>query len=67
VAVSDQVIALGGGEVARDEFQAARRLGKKTEFFPFDMNHSIAIERAAKKGQPRPTDFRGALGAAIKP
>jgi len=65
VAVSDQLIAIGGGEVSRDEFQAAKRLGKKTQFFPADMNHAVARQKAAKQGQPAPTDFRGALGAAI--
>jgi len=65
VAVSDHLVAFGGGEVARDEFQAARILGKKTQFFPADMNHDIAIKKAAKNGQPAPTDFRGALGAVI--
>ena len=65
VAVSDHLVAFGGGDVARDEFQAARKLGKKTRFFPADMNHDIAIKKAAKNGQPAPTDFRGALGAAM--
>ncbi|MBA2304079.1 MAG: hypothetical protein H0W08_15800 [Acidobacteria bacterium] len=67
VSASDHVIAIGGGEVAQDEFQAARGLGKKTRFFPADMNHAIAISRAARNGQPPPTDFRGALGAAMGP
>lgn len=66
VSVSDHVVAIGGGDVARDEFLAARGLGKKTEFIPADMNHAIAKARAAKNGQPPPTDFRGALGAALK-
>ena len=65
VAISDQLIAIGGGDVARDEFNAAKRLGKKTQFFPADMNHAVARERAVKKGQSPPTDFRGALGAAM--
>ena len=65
VAVSDQIVAIGGGDVARDEFTAATRLGKKTEFFPADMNHAIAQARAAKNKQPPPTDFRGALAAAL--
>ena len=30
------------------------------------MNHAIATARAAKNGQPPPTDFRGALGVALK-
>lgn len=65
VSVSDHVIAIGGDEVARDEFAAARRLGRKTEFFPADMNHAIARARAARDKQPPPTDFRGALAAML--
>ena len=65
VSVSDRIVAIGGGDIARDEFNAARRLGKKAEFFPADMNHEIARARAARNKQPSPTDFRGALGAAI--
>ena len=65
VSVSDRIVAIGGGDVARDEFNAARRLGKKTEFFPADMNHEIARARAARNKQPPPTDFRGALAAAL--
>jgi hypothetical protein len=61
VNVSDRVVAIGGGEVSRDEFQAARRIGKKVEFFPADMNHALAVEKAKKRGQPAPTDFRSAL------
>ena len=66
VSVSDHIVAIGGGDVARDEFMAARSLGKKTEFIPADMNHAIAKARAANNGEPPPTDFRGALGAALK-
>lgn len=65
VSVSDRIVAIGGGDVARDEFEAARRLGKKVEFFPADMNHEIARAKAKKNNQPAPTDFRGALGAAL--
>ena len=46
--------------MARDEMIAAKRSGKKVEFIPADMNHRIAQEKALKKGQPAPTDFRGA-------
>lgn len=65
VAVSDRIVAIGGGDVARDEFMAARRLGKQVEFFPADVNHANARARAAKNKQPAPTDFRGALGMAL--
>ena len=57
---SDVVVAIGGGEVARDELIAASLAGKQVRYVPADMNHQIARERARKKGQPRPTDFRGA-------
>ena len=65
VNVSDYLVAIGGGDVARDEFNEAKGLGKKIEFFPADMNHAIARARAAKTGQPRPTDFRGALAMEL--
>jgi len=65
VAVSDHLVAIGGGEVSRDELIAARRAGKNTRFIPADMNHRIAREKAAKKGQPTPTNFRGAVDAAV--
>lgn len=57
---SDVLIAIGGGEVARDELIAAKQAGKPIQFIPADMNHQIAREKALKKGQPAPTDFRGA-------
>jgi hypothetical protein len=62
---SDILIGIGGGEVARDELVAAKRLGKKVRFYPADMNHRKARESAKKKKLPEPTDFRGAAGAAF--
>jgi hypothetical protein len=59
---SDVLVAIGGGEVARDELTAAKRSGKRVEFIPADMNHQVAREKAQKKGQPPPTDFGGAVG-----
>ncbi len=52
--------------IARDEYLAARRLGKRTTFVAADMNHSIAWERAALNGLPEPTDFHGALGRILQ-
>jgi hypothetical protein len=60
---SDLMVAIGG-EVARDELTAAKKMGKQIRFIPADMNHQIARDRALKKGQPSPTDFRGAAEAA---
>ncbi|HEY6134481.1 MAG TPA: hypothetical protein VIW70_10925 [Rubrivivax sp.] len=62
---SDTVVAIGGGEVTRDEFLAARRAGKKTRFIAADMAHEAATQKAQKNGQPAPSDFRGALAAAL--
>lgn len=61
VTASHSLIAIGGGDVARDEWWAAKRLGKQVKFIPADMNHRLAREKAAKKGQPEPKSFRGSL------
>ena len=60
VAVSSVVVGIGGGEIGRDELAAARRAGRVVAFYPADMNHAAAIDKALKKGEPVPTDFRGA-------
>jgi hypothetical protein len=60
VGVSDEIIAIGGGEVGRDEVLAARELRKKVSFIPADMDHDLATKKALSKGQPIPTDFSGA-------
>jgi hypothetical protein len=62
---SDIIIGIGGGEVARDELVAAKRLGKKVHFIPADMNHQKARDSARKKKLPEPTDFRGAANEAF--
>lgn len=67
VAASDVLVSIGGGDVARDELLAARRLKKRTTFIPADMNHRLAREKAASKGQPEPTDFRGSAHCVLKP
>jgi len=63
VANSHEMVAIGGGEIARDELRAARQAGKVLSFFPADMNHRIARDKARAKGQSTPTDFRGAADA----
>lgn len=63
VANSHEIVAIGGGEIARDELRAARRAGKRLSYFPADMNHRIAIDKAAASGQSAPTDFGGAVDA----
>ncbi|HEY5777814.1 MAG TPA: hypothetical protein VIT00_03705 [Terrimicrobiaceae bacterium] len=65
VECSTSFVAIGGGEAARDEMLAARKAGKPVAFIPADMNHRIAREKAQKKGQPEPTDFRGAAHGSL--
>lgn len=66
VSVSDRLIAIGGGEVARDELLAAKALGKPVTFIPSDMNHVIATKKAARRGDPLPTEFGGAAAQALQ-
>lgn len=66
VAVSSELVGIGGGEVSRDELLAARKAGKSVAFFSADMNHQKAREKAAKKGQPEPSDFRGAADTVFR-
>ncbi len=63
VANSHEIVAIGGGEIARDELRGARQAGKLLSFFPADMNHRIARDKALAKGQSAPTDLRGAADA----
>jgi hypothetical protein len=65
VEVSSAFVGIGGGEVARDELSAARKRGKPVVFIPADMNHRLAREKALKRGEPEPTDFRGSAHAGL--
>lgn len=66
VANSASVVAIGGGDVARDEWLAARQAGKPVVFLPAEMNHTIAREKARKQGKPLPTAFQGSLQPAAE-
>lgn len=66
VSVSSELVGIGGGEVSRDEMQAARQAGKPVTFYPADMNHQIARDKATKKGLAEPSDFRGAADSALR-
>jgi hypothetical protein len=61
VGAADEMIAVGGGEIARDEIAAAMAMGKKVRYIVADMNHAAAIRKAREKRQPEPDDFRGAV------
>lgn len=60
-------VVIGGGDVTREEMLAARQAGKAVTFIPADMNHEIARERARKRGEAEPTDFRGSAHPALAP
>lgn len=63
VGAADEIIAIGGGSITRDEIEAARELGKTVRYVPADMNHGAAIKRARANGDCPPTDFKGAVHA----
>lgn len=65
VGVSDALVGIGGGEIARDELLAARDAGKLVRFFPADMQHQAARDKAAARGLPLPQDFRGAAHTVL--
>ena len=65
VANSHDIVAIGGGDIARDELLAARKRGKAVRFIPADMDHQAALEKARANGQPAPTNFQGAVHAAL--
>jgi len=67
VTVSASLVAIGGGDVTRDEALAARAAGKPVTFIPAEMDHEIAKKKAHKKGKPAPTDFRGSAHAVLAP
>jgi hypothetical protein len=67
VQASDRMVAIGGGEVARDELLAARALGKPVAFHPADFDHGLALDKARRQGRPAPTDFRGAAHGGLRP
>jgi len=61
VACSDILVAIGGGDISRDELLEGKKQGKPVEFFPADVNHDLAIQRAKRLGQPPPESFKGAV------
>ena len=66
VDITDSLVGIGGGDIARDEMLAAQARGVPVTFFAAEMNHEIARQRAAKRGQPTPRDFRGSAHAVFR-
>jgi hypothetical protein len=55
----DVMIGIGGGAIARDELEEARRMGKPVRFFKADMNHALATDKASAQDKEPPGDFGG--------
>lgn len=62
VGVSDELVAIGGGAIARDELSAARAAGKPCRYVPAEANHELARRKAQAAGAPTPTSFASVLG-----
>ena len=60
VSCSDVLVAIGGGEVTRDELLAGRALGKPVYFYPAEASHQNLIQRARQRNEPPPESFWGA-------
>jgi hypothetical protein len=60
VTCSDVLVAIGGGEVTRDELMAAKAMGKPVYFYPAEVSHLYLTQRAQKKNEPPPESFWGA-------
>lgn len=65
IACSDLLIAVGGGEITRDELLAAREQGKPIQYYPAEVNHDWVLANARKKGHPPPDTFWGAVHEAF--
>lgn len=65
VALSAEIVAIGGGEIARDELRGARAAGVPVSFYAADMDHALARAKAQARGLPPPTDFGGAAREAF--
>jgi len=58
---SDILVAIGGGDISRDELLAARELGKPIHYYPAEVKHEWAIRRAKSMGEPVPESFMGSV------
>lgn len=66
IAASDLLIAVGGGEISRDELMAAQAQGKAIQYYPAEVNHDWILKNARSKGQPPPDSFWGAVHEVFK-
>jgi len=57
VECSDILVGIGGGGISEAEMLAGKAQGKPVYFYPADMNHTRAFQRAKKMGLPPPESF----------
>ena len=57
VECSDILVGIGGGGISEAEMLVGKAQGKPVYFYPADMNHARAIQRAKKMGMPPPESF----------
>jgi len=50
LAVTDELIVIGGGKHAADELAAFMQNGKRVKYFPAQMNHQVTIKWCAESG-----------------
>jgi hypothetical protein len=60
VLCSDEMIAIGGGEVTREELIAGKERGIPVRFYPAEVSHKWLIQQARHKHLPPPDSFWGA-------
>ena len=56
---SDILVAIGGGDISRDELLEGKKLGKPVQYFSADMSHERVIRRAQSMGKTLPRSFTG--------
>jgi hypothetical protein len=59
VGAADEIIAIGGGDIASDEIEAAVAAHKPMRYVAADMNHAAALEKARRSGEEAPHHFKG--------
>jgi acyl-CoA synthetase (AMP-forming)/AMP-acid ligase II len=57
---ADEIIAIGGGDIARDEVEAAIAAHKPVRYVAADMNHAAGLEKARRSGEAVPP-FQGSV------
>ena len=58
---SDILVAIGGGEISRDELVAGKEQGKTIQYYPAEVNHEWVFHHAKRKGLPPPESFWGSV------